>query len=80
MILPTKRISVERSLLGVGARLLTHLTEPKTVSQLWHDYGRSASSSGAKPAGFDWFVLALDLLFSMGLIEAAGDVIVRVAQ
>lgn len=80
MILPTKRISAERSLLGVGARLLTHATEPKSVSQLWHDYRRDVESGAGRPVGFDWFVLALDLLFTMGLVELSGDLIMRTAN
>ncbi|MFM6077151.1 MAG: ABC-three component system middle component 6, partial [Dolichospermum sp.] len=35
MILPTKHISTNHSLLGVGAKILEQLYQPKTVSSLW---------------------------------------------
>ena len=37
MILPTKHITVENSLLGVGALILVHLERPTTVSSLWEE-------------------------------------------
>lgn len=35
MILPTKHISQDEALIGVGATLLGHLSTPVTVSGLW---------------------------------------------
>jgi len=69
MILPTKHVRVDRSLLYIGAQILALLTESKTVSRLWDDckHLRSRSKSEA-PLGYDWFVLALDLLFAMNVI------------
>jgi hypothetical protein len=37
MILPTKRLGIERAMLTVGAEILELLTEPKTVSRLWEE-------------------------------------------
>lgn len=70
MILPTKHIRPERSLLTVGGDLLDCLREPKTVSRLWDEL-RAARGGAAEPApmNYDWFVLALDLLFMIGAIE-----------
>lgn len=67
MILPSKHLSEDRALLTVGADLLDLLAEPKTVSRLWSDFGQHRERSS--PITYDWFVLALDLLFSMGLIH-----------
>lgn len=69
MILPTKGIAPNRALLAVGATVLAHLTEPKTVSRLWTDLGTAGGSAELK---FDWFVLALDLLYALGLVRLDG--------
>ncbi len=70
MILPTKRITEERSLLGIGARVLQLLDEPRTVSRLWDDFKKREPSVGpAARVTYDWFVLALDLLFMLGAIR-----------
>lgn len=70
MILPTKGISPDRALLTVGAQILTALDEPSTISGLWHSVRQSrAQKEGSTPLTFDWFVLALDLLFAVGAIQ-----------
>ncbi|NVJ09582.1 hypothetical protein HUW63_30700 [Myxococcus sp. AM001] len=70
MILPTKGIRADRALLSVGADVLRLLDEPKTVSRIW-DEVRSAWSmrEGASRLSFDWFVLALDLLYVLGAVD-----------
>lgn len=71
MILPTKHLRPERALLTVGADLLRSLREPMTVSRLWDEI-RTSRSSGAglfAPISYDWFVLALDLLYITGAVE-----------
>lgn len=70
MILPTKGISAERALITVGAHILALLVEPKTVSRLWSEYKRTAPVAGN--VSFDWFVLALDLLFTIDAVELRG--------
>lgn len=67
MILPTKGITPDHALLAVGARVLGLLEEPKTVSRLWDETKRYPSSN--QEITFDWFVLALDLLFIMEAID-----------
>ena len=70
MILPTKRMTVETSLLGVGADVLGSLGRPKTVSRLWDDVkALRETRSLAAPPNYDWFVLALDMLYAVGAIE-----------
>lgn len=70
MILPTKGISADRALLTIGAQIIKELDEPSTVSGLWHlvrlDRSRTEEYT---PLTFDWFVLALDLLFAIGAIR-----------
>jgi hypothetical protein len=71
VILPSKKLRPGSSLIYIGARILILLDEPKTVSRLWEDLkkdyvGNSSTDAVAFP--YDWFVLALDLLFAMGAI------------
>ena len=65
MILPTKRISADKALVGLGARVLRQLRHPQTVSRLWEAIGRDSGAS----VPYDWFVLSLDLLFLIGAVE-----------
>jgi hypothetical protein len=78
MILPTKRLSTSRSLIYVGAELLIMLRTPKSVNQLWKSY--SSKSEFKKTITFDWFNLALDFLFVLGLIELSNGQLKRVSK
>jgi len=71
MILPSKHITEEQALIGVGAVLLDELLYPQTVTSLWEKV-RTHRSVGT----FERFVLALDMLhinraisMTNGLIE-----------
>jgi hypothetical protein len=79
MILPAKHLSHERALLTVGARLLTHLVQPSTVSSLWEAISRSINSTERKKTAvhYDAYVLTLDLLFLMGAIELQDGLLSR---
>lgn len=68
MILPTKGIGADRALLSLGASVLKHLDRPKTVSRLWEDI-RERQSTLLNSVSYDWFVLALDLLFTIKAVE-----------
>ena len=69
MILPTKHLSEERSILRIGAEILLILRQGSTVSRLWEDYQKyRLEQLRTKPVTYDWFVLALDLLFMLGAI------------
>jgi hypothetical protein len=70
MILPTKHIRPERSLLFVGGDILRCLRDPMTVSRLWDEIRCSfGEGSEPRPITYDWFILALDLLYMMGAID-----------
>lgn len=73
MILPTKHISENEAILGVGATILRHLDSPITVSGLW-ERTKVESNVGT----FERFVLAADLLFIIGAIELREGLLVRV--
>jgi hypothetical protein len=67
MILPTKGIGPDVALLTVGARVLALLTEPKTVSRIWDEVTKTLGEQTS--IRYDWFVLALDMLYAMGLLR-----------
>lgn len=76
MILPTKHLSPERSLLAIGAEVVSILNEPKTISRVWEELVKTRSGpKGRALVPYGWFVLSLDLLFILGAIEChAGHV------
>lgn len=67
MILPTKHIANERSLLGVGADIIAIIQKrPETISSIW---GKIRQKKRKKPISYRWFILSLDLLYIMGAIK-----------
>lgn len=79
MILPTKRLSQDRCLLKIGADILVFLEEPKTVSRLWNLVKAQRLKFGSNDIlNFDWFVLALDMLFAANLINFQDGLVLRV--
>jgi hypothetical protein len=65
--------------MGLGAGILRLLSEPKPVSRLWEDFKKAQSAIPQSPTtSFGWFVLALDLLFLLGLIRNDHNRIARV--
>lgn len=80
MILPSKHLPQDRALLTVGGHILTVLTRPKTVSALWEELNRQDQGLVAirpRRITYDWFVLALDLLYSLGTIELENGLVAR---
>lgn len=73
MIMPNKFLSEYDALIGVGSVLLDKLTVGKTLSTLW-DETKDISNIG----NFERFILGLDLLFILGLIEVKIDKIIKV--
>src|SRR5689334_358851 len=70
MITPTKGIAPQRALLTVGAQILAVVEEPITVSQSWarlREWRRRQNHHD--PVPFWWFVLALDVLYALGVVE-----------
>ena len=72
MMLPTKHIPPDQTLMGVGALLLKHLDQPRTVSALWEQV------KDQSPVGtFDRFILGLDMLHIIGSISHSNGMLVR---
>ena len=81
MILPSKHLPQDRALLTVGGYVLKVLSHPKTVSALWeelnkHDEEASAATDPQR-ISYDWFLLALDLLYALGTIELESGLVSR---
>jgi len=72
MILPSKHITEEQALIGVGAVLLDELLYPQTVTSLWEKV-RTHRSVGT----FERFVLALDMLHINRAISMTNGLIER---
>lgn len=78
MIMPTKRLPSNKSLVFVGAQILALVQEPKTVSRLWEETKNLRQSTTAEYAiTYSWFVLALDLLYTIGAIELLETGLIR---
>ena len=80
MILPSKHLSQDRALLTVGGHVLTFLARPKTVSALWEELNGQAGGLGAtlpRRITYDWFLLALDLLYALDAIELGSGLVAR---
>lgn len=78
MIIPTKGVRPERSLLFVAGQVLRDLDGPTTVSGAWEALARRRRDEGLDATvTFDWFVLALDLLRALGAIELSRGMLTR---
>ncbi len=78
MILPTKHVRGDRALIGVGGEILRLLRQPMTASRLWDEVRETrAAFAPASPISYEWFVLALDLLYIFGAVELDQGVLKR---
>jgi hypothetical protein len=77
MIGPNKYLTIEDSLLGLGARLMALLhVRSGNISDLWKRYKIDSSDSGS----FQRFIAALDLLYITSVIEVARDGVTLVVR
>lgn len=79
MILPTKHVRSDRALIGVGAEVLDILRRPMTISRLWDEMrGRRSLYAPNAPIDYQWFILSLDLLFTIGAVDFDRGLVQRV--
>lgn len=71
MILPDKNLRLQNSLLGVGSALLPMLNVPQSVSELWD----KARTQQEHTISFEKFVLALDFLYTVELVEIRDNLV-----
>ena len=71
MILPNKNIITSRSLLGLGSIILDQLKKQESVSSLW------VKVRGSKINTFQKFILVLDFLYTLNLIDKNNNLIYK---
>jgi hypothetical protein len=70
MILPQKHIKLSESLFGLGGFLIGLLGTPKSTDKLWEEYNENVKNNIFPTShSFDNFILALDYLYIIGLID-----------
>ncbi len=74
MIMPNKYVQEGDALIGAGAILLSRLTSEQTLSDLW-----DRTKNFTHINNYERFILTLDLLHILGLIEFKENSIVRVS-
>ena len=80
MLMPTKHIKTENALIGVGAEVLGLLERDKTVSTLFRDLQSRRREKGLTTIYFDWFLLSLDFLYSIGAVRFESGVVKKMNQ
>ena len=75
MIMPSKYLREDEDIVGVGGILLHCIESRRNLSSLWEDV-----KTNHTVATFERFILALDFLFLLGLIEIKGNEIMRVGS
>lgn len=80
MILPTKYLSADRSLIVIGADILRVLNEaPRSVSEVWERVISTRNPQAAQLT-YDWFLLAVTLLYTIGTIDLQNGLLVVLAR
>ncbi len=74
MILPNKYLREDEALIGFGSIILKHLKIKRQLSELWEEVKTNESF-----ANFERFILVLDMLYMLGLIEFKSNKIQRVS-
>jgi len=72
MIMPSKYLREDEVLLGASASLLPAIDENGNLTAVWEE-AKKIESIG----NYERFILALDLLFLLGLVELRDNEIIR---
>jgi hypothetical protein len=75
MILPTKHLKLSNSILNAGSILIRHIDAAQTITYLW-DQTRNLPEIKT----FERFILALDFLYILGLIDFKDGMLKKVSQ
>ncbi len=75
MIMPSKYLREDEALIGVSAALLPLVEKNGNLSVLWES-AKKIDAFG----NFERFILALDLLYLLGVVDLHGNKIVRVQR
>lgn len=79
MLTPTKNLHEDKAILKIGARVLSILIFPRTLNSTWEAYSefQNQESQSIPNIRFDTFILALDFLYMIGVIEYQNDLLRR---
>lgn len=78
MILPSKYLKPDRALLSVGGEILSVMGDAATVSEIWDKVrARRSDQNSESPLPFDWFVLALSLLYAVGAVDQVDGTVIK---
>lgn len=78
--MPTKHMKTENALIGVGAQILALLDRDKTASRLFNDLQGARIEDDLATIHFDWFLLAVGFLFSIGAVRFEAGLIKKMNQ
>ncbi|MFD2692226.1 ABC-three component system middle component 6 [Sporolactobacillus shoreicorticis] len=78
MLVPTKNLHEDKSIIKIGARILLFMNSPQTVSSLWDQYKRFQEKNKCPNIKFDTFLLTLDFLYIVGAINQSKGILRRV--
>lgn len=73
MIMPSKYLREDEALIGVSAALLPLVENSGNLTALWES-AKNIDAIGS----FERFILALDFLYLIGLVDSQNNTIVRV--
>jgi len=73
VILPTKHTAANEALIGAGALILQQTSKPILLSNLWE-----AVKANPAVQTYERFILTLDMLHIIGVIDIEDNMIVRV--
>lgn len=73
MIMPNKYLKEEDTLLGASAVIFENLSKQQSISELWDKVREDKSVYN-----FERFILSLDLLYMLNLIELNNNELMRV--
>ncbi|WP_391483962.1 ABC-three component system middle component 6 [Aeoliella mucimassa] len=76
MILPTKHLQSDRSLIAIGAEIIKLIEQPKSISVLWLEIQELSLHSNRR-LSFDWFTLAIAMLYTLDAVELRGHRLCR---
>ena len=78
MILPTKHLSPDRAIITVASEVFGLINNHSTVSSVWNDFQKKnkvCMRLGEIP--YDWFILSLDFLYLIGVIDEDKGKLIR---
>lgn len=70
MIFPTKHLPIKRALISISAEVYELIGDKSTTSSIWEEYSKMLSKSlRTADVSYDWFILSIDLLYLLKMIE-----------